>query len=95
MNLRSVTVSRELSRLLVIFQAFADGTNYFLKMELECTSVCAAPLSPASTCRRSVSKDVMIAYLDPTQFRCGKEIGLIRSESHPVLIDNIFMQRPL
>ena len=32
--------------------AFADGTNYFLKMELECTSVCAAPLSPASTCRR-------------------------------------------
>jgi len=27
-------------------QAFADGTNYFLKMELECTSVCAAPLSP-------------------------------------------------
>ena len=35
-------------------QAFADGTNYFLKMELECTSVCAAPLSPASTCRRYV-----------------------------------------
>jgi hypothetical protein len=34
--------------------AFADGTNYFLKMELECTSVCAAPLSPASTCRRCV-----------------------------------------
>lgn len=32
--------------------AFADGTNYFLKVELECTSVCAAPLSPASTCRR-------------------------------------------
>ena len=29
-----------------IGQAFADGTNYFLKMELECTSVCAAPLSP-------------------------------------------------
>ena len=28
------------------WQAFADGTNYFLKMELECTSVCAAPLSP-------------------------------------------------
>jgi hypothetical protein len=36
----------------ICFQAFADGTNYFLKMELECTSICAAPLSPASTCRR-------------------------------------------
>ncbi|EKX34099.1 hypothetical protein GUITHDRAFT_119707 [Guillardia theta CCMP2712] len=38
--------------------AFADGTNYFLKMELECTSVCAAPLSPASTCRRGHYKGV-------------------------------------
>eukprot|EP00286_Rhodomonas_abbreviata_P025851 CAMPEP_0181313846 /NCGR_PEP_ID=MMETSP1101-20121128/14480_1 /TAXON_ID=46948 /ORGANISM="Rhodomonas abbreviata, Strain Caron Lab Isolate" /LENGTH=174 /DNA_ID=CAMNT_0023420855 /DNA_START=78 /DNA_END=602 /DNA_ORIENTATION=+ len=38
--------------------AFADGTNYFLKMELECTSLCAAPLSPASTCRRGHYKGV-------------------------------------
>jgi len=38
--------------------AFADGTNFFLKMELECTSVCAAPLSPASTCRRGHYKGV-------------------------------------
>jgi len=38
--------------------AFADGTNFFLKMELECKSVCAAPLSPASTCRRGHYKGV-------------------------------------
>lgn len=51
---RSVWSERKRLQILTCFmlKAFADGTNYFLKMELECTSVCAAPLSPASTCRR-------------------------------------------
>lgn len=48
--------------------AFADGTNYFLKVELECTSVCAAPLSPASTCRRGGFPCLMFVA-PPTVFR--------------------------
>merc|ERR1712159_2148 len=36
--------------------AFGDGTNFFLKMQLSCVSKCAAPLSPASTCRRGKYK---------------------------------------